>query len=346
VFLGDFSAKRYILVSDHASDCLPARTCQSSYVFMTRPMALGPDAGVAPPCAYGGAEVSGVSIRAGIFTPDLRLLGKTKLSTKLERGATAIVARIARCLRYASDESDLDLDHVRGVTIAIPGWVDTHQGVVRSAPELGWHDFPLQSELERLLPAPVRVANLENAMELNGAPGKLAVVFLRPRLTCALLEAGRWVELKELPMSSVMEAPERNLFRTLHHPEFVSFSSRDFRNAVRRGHSPAVAFLHEMTEAASELAIRLAADFQPDILALGGTVAEDLGRDTVQRLQANLRTTCEGRQEPVVMISRLGSLPSIAGGAAFSRQQHGVLRKPHSDQMLRPCSAEQPVQKL
>ena len=254
------------------------------------------------------------------------MLGKIKISAKPERGTASTLQRIARCLRYAADEADLDIARVQSVAVGVSGQIESPEGLVRHAPELGWRDLPLQAELEQLLSIPVRVANVENlsalavhTMELHAAPGKLAVVFIRPRVGLALLQSGQWLELSQLPFATAMEEPEANLFRTLDHPDFVPFRSRDFRSAIRQGRPGAVEFLGRMAEAARELAIQTATDFQPDIVALAGNLAEELSRDIIQSFQESLRATCASR--PVVMISRLGNLSSLAGGAAFASQQ-------------------------
>ena len=285
---------------------------------------------VSPP-RFGGVEVNSNSIRAGIFTPGLQILGKIKISAKPERGTASTLQRIARCLRYAADEADLDIARIQSVAVGVSGQIESQEGLVRHAPELGWRDLPLRAELEQLLSIPVRVANVENlsalavhTMELRSAPGKLAVVFIRPCVSLALLQSGQWLELSELPIATAMEEPEANLFRTLHHPDFVPFRSRDFRSAIRQGRPCAVEFLGRMAEAARELAVQTATDFQPDIVALAGNLAEELSRDILHSFQESLRAACAGRPEPVVMISRLGNLSSLAGGAAFASQHRSV----------------------
>ncbi len=50
------------------------------------------------------------------------------MSTKSERGADEVIERIARCVRDAVDECDLDLKQVRGVGIGAPGAVDAGIG--------------------------------------------------------------------------------------------------------------------------------------------------------------------------------------------------------------------------
>ncbi len=73
------------------------------------------------------------------------------MSTKSERGAEEVIERIARCVRDAVDECDLDLKQVRGVGLGAPGAVDAETGRVIFAPNLQWQDVPLKKMLEKQL---------------------------------------------------------------------------------------------------------------------------------------------------------------------------------------------------
>src|ERR1041384_465674 len=99
-----------------------------------------------------GVDLGGTKILTGVFDSKFDLKGTTKLSTKASRGVSAVIERIARCVREAVDECDLKLDQVRGVGVGAPGAVDTEAGRVIFAPNLpGWKDVPLKKELEKLL---------------------------------------------------------------------------------------------------------------------------------------------------------------------------------------------------
>ena len=71
-----------------------------------------------------GVDLGGTKILAGVFDAQLTCLGRNKMSTKPERGADEVIERIARCVRDAVDECDLDLKQLRGVGVGAPGAVD------------------------------------------------------------------------------------------------------------------------------------------------------------------------------------------------------------------------------
>lgn len=115
-----------------------------------------------------GVDFGGTKLLAGVFDPQLRLLGTEKISTKAERGVDAVLDRIARVVREAVDECDLTLKQVRGIGIGAAGAVDPAAGKVLFAPNLPkWENIPLKKELEKRLDVPVFVENDCNTCTLG-----------------------------------------------------------------------------------------------------------------------------------------------------------------------------------
>lgn len=108
---------------------------------------------------YVGVDFGGTKIYTGVFTPHLECVGVSKLSTKSQRGADAVIERIARCVQDAIDECDLSLKQVKGIGLGAPGAVDSESGRVIFAPNLAWENIPLKKELEKQLDVPVFIEN-------------------------------------------------------------------------------------------------------------------------------------------------------------------------------------------
>jgi len=106
-----------------------------------------------------GVDLGGTKILAGVFDDKLACLGRSKMSTKSERGPEEVVERISRCARDAVDECDLDFKQVRALGIGAPGAVDPESGRVIFAPNLQWQDVPLKKLLEKQLGTLVVVEN-------------------------------------------------------------------------------------------------------------------------------------------------------------------------------------------
>ena len=75
-----------------------------------------------------GVDLGGTKILAGVFDARLKCVGRTKLTTKAERGADGVIERIARAVKEAIDECDLTLKQVRGLGIGSPGSIDQENG--------------------------------------------------------------------------------------------------------------------------------------------------------------------------------------------------------------------------
>ncbi len=145
-----------------------------------------------------GVDLGGTKILAGVFTNSLKCIGRSKMSTKTERGAGAVVERIAHCVQDAVDECDLDIKQVRGVGIGAPGSVDPDTGKVMFAGNLGWKDVSLKRELEKQLQLPVFLQNDCNIctlgvheVELEAKPRNMIGIFLGTGIGGGLIIEGK-----------------------------------------------------------------------------------------------------------------------------------------------------------
>jgi glucokinase len=145
-----------------------------------------------------GVDLGGTKILAGVFTPSLKIVGRSKMSTKPERGTASVIERIARCVQDAVDECDLDLKQIRGVGIGSPGSVDPESGKVLFAGNLGWKDVSLKKELEKELGLPVFLGNDCNIcalgvheVELEAKPRNMIGIFLGTGIGGGLIIEGK-----------------------------------------------------------------------------------------------------------------------------------------------------------
>jgi glucokinase len=145
-----------------------------------------------------GVDLGGTKILAAVFTHHLDCVGRTKFSTKADRGANAVVERIARCVRDAVDECDLNLKQIKAVGVGAPGAVDPEEGKIVFSPNLDWHDVQLKKALEKELGLPVFVENDCNACalgvhqhELGGKPQHLVGIFIGTGIGSGILLNGK-----------------------------------------------------------------------------------------------------------------------------------------------------------
>ncbi len=147
---------------------------------------------------YVGVDLGGTKILAGVFDDKLACLGRTKMSTKSERGPEEVMDRIARCVREVVDECDLDLKQVRGVGIGAPGAVDPETGRVIFAPNLQWQDVPLKKTMEKELGMVVAVENDCNSAtlgvfekEMQSKPRYLVGIFIGTGIGGGIIADGK-----------------------------------------------------------------------------------------------------------------------------------------------------------
>ena len=145
-----------------------------------------------------GVDFGGTKIMAGVFNSSLECVGLSKISTKAQRGPDAVIERIARCVREAADERDLDLKQIKAVGIGAPGAVDPETGVVLFGPNLGWKNVPLKKELEKHLGLAVflendcKIATLGVfEKELKAAPTHMVGIFIGTGIGAGLILNGQ-----------------------------------------------------------------------------------------------------------------------------------------------------------
>lgn len=145
-----------------------------------------------------GVDLGGTKILAGVFDKRLNCLGRAKISTKSGRGPEAVIERVARCVKDAIDECDLELKQVAGLGIGAPGASDPSTGRVIFAPNLDWRDVPLKKELEKLLDVPVFIENDCNIQtlgvhgkEFKGKPRHLVGIFIGTGIGAGIIIDGK-----------------------------------------------------------------------------------------------------------------------------------------------------------
>jgi len=145
-----------------------------------------------------GVDLGGTKILAGVFDQHLTCLGRTKMSTKAQRGTRAVIERVARCVQDAIDECDLSAKQIRGVGVGAPGACDPETGRVLFAPNLVWKDVPLKKELEKELGLPVFIENDCNIQslgvfekELQGRAKHMVGIFLGTGIGAGIIIDGK-----------------------------------------------------------------------------------------------------------------------------------------------------------
>lgn len=114
-----------------------------------------------------GVDMGGTKILAAVVNAEGKILGTAKIPTKADKGASVVIDRIAHCIQKAVDKSRVARESIQAVGIGAPGPLDPGTGVVIFAPNLGWTDVPLKTELENRVGIPTFVDNDVNVGTLG-----------------------------------------------------------------------------------------------------------------------------------------------------------------------------------
>ncbi|AMV72870.1 ROK family protein [Desulfuromonas carbonis] len=110
---------------------------------------------MAEPCTL-GVDLGGTKIKLALVAGDGRILADRRLSTDADGGPGRVRDQIVEACRDLQEAAPTT---PAGLGVGVAGQVRAADGVVRFAPNLGWHDVPLQAELQRELQLPVVLVN-------------------------------------------------------------------------------------------------------------------------------------------------------------------------------------------
>jgi len=111
-----------------------------------------------------GIDLGGTKIEVARVDAEGNLRQRLRRPTDAKRGAAAVKAEVVKAVKSLQQSVD---SPPAGVGVGVAGQVDRQQGMVRFAPNLGWHDEPLKDYLGRALGLPVVVTNDVRAATLG-----------------------------------------------------------------------------------------------------------------------------------------------------------------------------------
>lgn len=95
-----------------------------------------------------GIDLGGTNIQAAVVNPDNEIIGRARKKTRAERGAKEVTVRIIDCIKECLASADVNAGDIAALCIGAPGPLRPEEGIVISAPNLGWRNVPLKSLLE------------------------------------------------------------------------------------------------------------------------------------------------------------------------------------------------------
>jgi glucokinase len=106
-----------------------------------------------------GIDLGGTKIYAVVIDRKGRVLGKARRPTRAEQGYRKVLGQVGDIAREATDDAGIGYKSIDSIGLGIPGPVDSDQGVVVVAPNLGWRGLPVARDAARALKRPVVLGN-------------------------------------------------------------------------------------------------------------------------------------------------------------------------------------------
>ncbi len=85
-----------------------------------------------------GVDLGGTKILAVVVTGRRDIISRCKKRTRGDKGCDAVLSRVAKTIEGAVEQAGLQMKDIRAVGVGVPGPVDGANGVIHSAPNLGW----------------------------------------------------------------------------------------------------------------------------------------------------------------------------------------------------------------
>ncbi|MGH9396287.1 MAG: ROK family protein [Terriglobia bacterium] len=106
-----------------------------------------------------GIDLGGTSIKALAVDGKNKILATGKKKTQAGQKPKVLIKEIAELVESTAKDAGCKLKSVVAVSIGAPGAIDVRRGVVTEAPNLGWKNVPLASELRLQLGTAIVVDN-------------------------------------------------------------------------------------------------------------------------------------------------------------------------------------------
>ncbi|MCD7948432.1 MAG: ROK family protein [Oscillospiraceae bacterium] len=111
--------------------------------------------------------MGGTNIAAAVVDKSGAVLSRASLPTPRGVGAQAVASAMARAAQDAYEQGGFTLSDIASVGVGSPGTVDPEQGLIRRWYKMGFENVPITALLARALPKPIFLENDANCAALG-----------------------------------------------------------------------------------------------------------------------------------------------------------------------------------
>ncbi|MDA1675442.1 ROK family glucokinase [Bacillus cereus group sp. TH152-1LC] len=132
---------------------------------------------------YVGVDIGGTTIKLAFIDTMGNIMNKWEIPTNIHDNGLHIVPDIWNSILNKLSELHEKKELLLGIGVGAPGFINMDTGFIYQAINIGWYNYPLREELEKISGIPVKVdndANLAGAGELwtGSAKGMNDVLFV------------------------------------------------------------------------------------------------------------------------------------------------------------------------
>lgn len=111
-----------------------------------------------------GVDLGGTKIEVGIVDETGHIYDHQRFNTLAQEGPSAVEEQILKSIHSLLQRANVP---ILGIGIGVAGQIQSKTGLVIFAPNLRWHQIPLQSNIEKVLAIPARIVNDVRAITLG-----------------------------------------------------------------------------------------------------------------------------------------------------------------------------------
>lgn len=116
-----------------------------------------------------GIDLGTLNTIAAVVDLEGKIVERVEHPTNGEKNRDDVIERVKAAIHEVISASNLNLQKIAGIGLAVPGLVDSKKGMILFIPNFGWKDTPLREILEEEFHTPIFIDNNANAMALSEA---------------------------------------------------------------------------------------------------------------------------------------------------------------------------------
>jgi glucokinase-like ROK family protein len=116
-----------------------------------------------------GIDLGTLNTIAAVVDLEGKIVERVEHPTNGEKNRDDVIERVKTAIHEVISASNLNLQKIAGIGLAVPGLVDSKKGMILFIPNFGWKDTPLREILEEEFHTPIFIDNNANAMALSEA---------------------------------------------------------------------------------------------------------------------------------------------------------------------------------